>query len=140
MIGHGQKLTRKSELALAALLTEPTLPAAAARAGGSEATIARWLQRPEFRAAYRAARRQIVEAAIGTLQTATSEAVETLRRNLENESGSVQVRAAVAILDHATKAVELMEVVERVDALETRLNSTPDINPGPQWPGSRTAA
>lgn len=123
MNGHGQKLTRKSEQALVALLAESTLPAAAARAGVSEATIARWLRNPQFRAAYRDARRQIVEAAIGTLQGATSEAVETLRRNLTHDNGNVQVRAAVAILDHATKAIELMDLAERVEALEQRSNA-----------------
>lgn len=120
MTGHGQKLTRKSEQALVALLAEPTLPAAAARVGVSEATIARWLRNPQFRAAYREARRQIVEAAIGTLQGATSEAVETLRRNLHQKSGSVQVRAAIAILDRATAAIELMDLAQRVEALEIR--------------------
>ncbi len=41
MKGHGQKLTRKQEALIAALLTEPTHAAAAARAGVSEATLHR---------------------------------------------------------------------------------------------------
>lgn len=118
MNGHGQKLTRRFEVALAALLTEPTLAAAATKAGVSESTLARWLQRPDLRAAYRAARREIVESAIATLQRSTSEAVETLRRNLSNESASVQVRSAVAILEHATRAIDRVDLLERIEALE----------------------
>jgi hypothetical protein len=116
--GHGEKLSRRHEATVAALLTEPTLAAAANRAGISEATLARWLKRPEFQAAFRAARRQVVEAAIGTLQTASSEAVATLRRNLGASAESVQIRAAAVILEHATKAIELMDLVERVERLE----------------------
>jgi hypothetical protein len=116
--GHGEKLTRRYEHALAALLTEPTLAGAAARTGVSEATLARWLRRDDFRRAFRAARREVVESAIGKLQGATEEAVEALRRNLSSESGSIQVRAACAILAHATKAIELMDLVERVESLE----------------------
>jgi hypothetical protein len=37
------KLTRKQEALIAALLTEPTHAAAAAKAGVSEATLHRWL-------------------------------------------------------------------------------------------------
>jgi transposase-like protein len=51
--GHGQKLTSKQEVLIAALLTEPTYAAAAAKAGVSAATLYRWLQLPSFRTAYR---------------------------------------------------------------------------------------
>ena len=45
--GHGQKFTRKNEILIAALLTEPTHAAAAAKAGVSPATLYRWLNVPE---------------------------------------------------------------------------------------------
>src|SRR5438094_887680 len=59
--GHGQKLTSKQETLIAALLTEPTYAAAAAKAGVGTATLYRWMHLPEFRAAYRRARRELVE-------------------------------------------------------------------------------
>jgi len=61
MEGHGQKLTSKQEALIAALLTEPTYAAAAAKAGVGETTLYRWLQLPPFRTAYRQARRELVE-------------------------------------------------------------------------------
>lgn len=102
MKGHGQKLTRKQEALIAALLCEPTHATAGAKAGVSEATLHRWLRLPEFQAAYRQARRELVEGAIGRIQAATGQAVDTL---LAVATGGAKdadrVRAAVALLDHA---------------------------------------
>ena len=84
-------------------------------------TIWRWIQQADFRARLRDARRAVVEGAIGRLQQAATEAVETLRRNLTCGTPSVEVRAAATILDQAIKAVELFDMVERVEQLEARL-------------------
>jgi hypothetical protein len=98
-VGAGRsKLRRKTEAAVAALLTEPTHAAAAARAGVAESTLHRWLRRPEFQAAYRAARERVVDEAVGQLQRAAGEAVATLRANLAGPRPADQIRAAVAIL------------------------------------------
>lgn len=116
------KLERRHEVFIAALLTEPTITAAAQRARISEATALRWLKLPDVSEAARSARRQVVEAAIAHLQGSASEAVEALRRNLAPETPrAIQVRAAVAVLQFATQAVELVEVLERVDRLEAAL-------------------
>jgi hypothetical protein len=112
---------RKQDKAILALLTEPTVEAAARSADVAPATIWRWTQQADFRSRLRDARRAVVEGAIGRLQQAATEAVETLRRNLTCGTPSVEVRAATAILDQAIKAVELFDVVERVEQLEARL-------------------
>jgi hypothetical protein len=119
MAGAGN-LSRKQEQAVAALLSEPTVAAAASNAGVAERTLWRWLQVPEFHAEYRAARRRVVEGAIGQLQRATVEAVETLRRNLNCGSPSTEVRAALGILDQAVRGVELLDIEELLSELETR--------------------
>jgi hypothetical protein len=106
MSGHGQKLTRKQEALIAALLTEPTHAAAASRAGVSEATLHRWLHLPEFRAAYRHARRELVDGAVGRIQAATGQAVDTLLTVARTGAkDSDRVRAAVALLDHAFRGL-----------------------------------
>ena len=46
--GHGEKLTRKKEQAIVALLTEPTITRAADSAGIAEATLRRWMRLDEF--------------------------------------------------------------------------------------------
>jgi hypothetical protein len=106
MSGHGEKLSRRQEAAIAALLTETTHAAAAAAAGIGEATLRRWLQLPPFRAAYRRARRQLVEAAVGRIQAATGQAVDTLLAVAKDgKKDGDRVRAAVALLDHAFRGL-----------------------------------
>jgi hypothetical protein len=72
----------------------------------------------DFTTEYRAARRQVVEQATARLQQASSGAVDTLVKSLEADSESVQLRAAMAILADATNAVELLDLEERLAALE----------------------
>jgi hypothetical protein len=69
MTGHGEKLSRKREQAIAALLTQPTIAAAAKMAGIGERTLRRWLKLPEFASAYDAARREVVVAASEEMKT-----------------------------------------------------------------------
>ncbi len=120
MTGHGEKLTRKADDLIVALLAHDTISAAAKAAGIGEKTAHRWLALPEFQQHYRAARRQVVEQSLSALQSATVEAVETLRRNLHCERPSVEVAAAQAIIDRSIKAVELLDLDERLAALESR--------------------
>src|SRR5262245_21063757 len=82
VIGGGwrTKIGRKAEAVIAALLAEPTHVAAATKAGVGAATVQRWLRDPAFQAAYRTARRAVLDHAVGRLQYATGRAVETLVR------------------------------------------------------------
>jgi len=101
-----RKLGRKQEALIASLLTEPTHAAAAAQAGISEATVQRWLHLPEFQTAYRQARRQLVEGAVGRIQAATGQAVDTLLAVARGGAKDAdRVRAAVALLDHALRGL-----------------------------------
>ena len=118
MKGHGEKLGRKEEQAILALLTHPTIPEAAAACGVGEATLWRWMQEPEFRDRYRQARRQVLEGAIASLQQAAGEAAATLRALLTAESETVRLGACRAILEQATKGADLLDLEARIAALE----------------------
>jgi len=108
----GNGLTSKQEAGIAALLSQPTHVAAAALAGVSESTLYRWLQVPAFRAAYRQARRELVEAAVGRVQTAAGRAVEALVTvAAKGRRDGDRVRAAVAILDHAHRGLSDADVL-----------------------------
>ncbi len=132
MKGHGEKLSRKQEAAIAALLSAPTIKDAARGCDVSEVTLWRWLQLREFAAAYRAARRQVVERAVSELQAASGEAVETLKRNLHCEQANVEIRAAQIILEQAVKGVELMDLQERIERLE-EMSASQDKGTGKRW-------
>ena len=113
-------LTRRQEAFLVALLGCATIAQAATSAQIAEITAVRWLKTPAFQAAYREARRQVVQHAIGQVQQATGEAVETLRSVMQDPEApaSARVSAAKAVLDTAVKAVELENLEARITALE----------------------
>ena len=115
----------RQDRAIVALLSEPSIEAAAKTADVSDVSIWRWMKQPEFRAKLRDARRAVVEGAIGRLQAAATEAVDTLRRNLTCGTPSVEVKAAATILDQAVRCVELFDLAERVEHLEARLGDGP---------------
>ena len=116
--GHGQKRERLEDRALAALLSEPTIAQAATKAAVSESTLLRWLAEPSFKARYRDARRQVVELAVTGLQQAIGDAVAALGRNLKCGVPASEIAAARTILDLAVKGIELVDLAERVEALE----------------------
>ena len=120
------KLTRKQEALISALLTAPSLAAAAQQAGLSEVTAWRWLKDATFQATYREARRAVVQHAIVQVQHATGEAVETLRNVMQDSESpaSARVSAAKAILETAVKAVELEDLEARIVALEAAQKGT----------------
>jgi hypothetical protein len=111
--GHGQKLTSKQEALIAALLTEPNHAAAAIKAGVGKTTLYRWMRLPEFRAAYRQARRELVEGAIGRIQAGTGKAVEALLDVACNgRRDGDRVRAAIALLEHAFRGIADADVLQ----------------------------
>lgn len=118
MKGHGEKLTRKQEQAVAALLAEPTLAAAAVRCGVGQTTLWRWLQDQAFNEAYRSARRTVVDGTIATLQQAAGEAVACLRRNLNCGRPGVEVRAATTILEQVLGTADRADLEARLRRLE----------------------
>ncbi len=63
MTGHGAKFGRKQEQAIAALLTQPSMEAAARSIGIAVKTLRTWLKVPEFHRSYLDARREVVSQA-----------------------------------------------------------------------------
>ena len=120
MTGHGAKFGRKKEEAIAALLTQRNMDEAARAVGVAPKTLLRWLQIPEFQAAYRKGRRDAHGQSIARLQQATSAAVSTLLKVMVDPStpASTKVRAADSVLDHSAKAIELEDIEVRVAELE----------------------
>jgi hypothetical protein len=122
MEAHGEKLSRKQELAIAALLTCSAITDAAKQCGIGEVTLHRWLKDATFQAAYREARRAVVQQAITQVQRATGEAVETLRNVMQDRESpaSAKVSAAKTILETAVKGIEIEDLEARIAALEAQ--------------------
>ena len=114
------------ERAIIALLSEPTLKAAAASASISETTLWRWLREPNFKVAYQRARQEALGRATTRLAALVEVAVEALDELDEivadrAVSPHVRVSAASRIIDFALKAAEIEEVQARLEKLEAAL-------------------
>jgi hypothetical protein len=123
MEGHGERVSRDTEAAVAALLSCRSIAAAAKKVGVNEKTLRAWLKEEAFASAYRAARRAVVEYSIAQVQKLTEQAVKALARNLRCGVPAVEVKAAVAILDQAGRGVELLDLAERLAKLENPAGS-----------------
>lgn len=111
-------MSTKQARAIAALLSERTHAAAADKAQVSERTLYLWLADEQFQRHYQTARREAVKQATAGLQHLTSKAVETLETLLTSSKPTVQLGAARLVLEMSIKAVELEDVLQRLDRLE----------------------
>jgi transposase-like protein len=125
MRGHGTKFSRKMEEAVAALLTQRNVDEAARAAGIGAATLLRWQKLPEFKKAFREARRAAHQQSNARLQQATSAAVSTLLKVMVDPAtpASTKVRAADSVLNHSAKAIELEDIEARIEELERAAES-----------------
>src|SRR4051812_9742880 len=120
MAGHGEKLGRKKEEAIAALLSQRNIEDAAKITRVGKRTLLRWLKLPEFQLAYREARKATFGQSIARLQQAASAAATPLLKVMVDPStpASTRVRAADSVLDHAARAIEIEDIEARILALE----------------------
>jgi transposase-like protein len=118
--GHGQKLGRKKEAAIVALLAHDTIPKAAASIGVHAQSLKNWLKDEGFRRAFKQARRAVLDDALGHLHAVSREAVDTLRKLLKAKGESVRLGACRAILELGVKLRESIELEERIEALENK--------------------
>jgi transposase-like protein len=128
MSRFGEKLGRKQEGAIVALLSQRNIEDAARIAGITPRTLYRWLKEPEFDAAYRAAKRAAFGQAVARLQQGASAAATTLLKTMiePNTPASVRVRAAECVMNHAMKAIELEDIEARVAELERAADVSKD--------------
>ena len=126
LTGHGQKLTGKQQALIAALLTEPTYTAAAAKAAISRASLYRWMKLPTFRVAYHQAARELFEVAITRIQAASGMAVDALVEVIrQSRRDGDRIRAANAVLNHAHRGLAAADLLhgERETGEEPPVNS-----------------
>ena len=119
---------KKREVAIEALLTEPTVEAAARVSKASARTIRRWLKDDaDFVASYRAARRQIFEAAVGRLVSLCAKAVEQIETILNDPQApvSVKLRTAQLVLEQVRTA-QADDIEQRLQQIEEQVERIAD--------------
>src|SRR5438067_269191 len=123
-----QTLTRKQQRAIETLISESTLLEAAQQAGVGYTTLKRWRKLPAFQDAERAARREILDRTVSQLLAIRAQAVATLKRALDNGESTVEVRAALAVLEHGTKGVETLDLLYEIESLKRQIAESRHVN------------
>ena len=121
-----QAKTRLVERAVAALLTKPTIRAAARECGVSSRTLQRVMKQPEFESAYRDARRALVREATAKLTANSGRAADILRKVFDDRKATpgARVAAATQTIRLTLEGYELEELERRISDLETKKNAT----------------
>ena len=115
-------MTGKQQKALAALIRAPTRAIAAKEAGVGVSTLRRWMREDDFRAAYKEALAELLEDASAQSKRNLSRALDVLADVMENgENSQVRITAARSTLEYALKLSEVVDVQQRLDALEKML-------------------
>ena len=107
-------------LAHAALLSEPTIVAAAARVGMGESTLRRWLtEDTAFQADYEAARHATFQAALRRIPALTARAVDTLADLLGDATHpAVRLGAARTVAEIGMHQYDAETILKKLDNLE----------------------
>lgn len=113
-------MTPKQEKALACLITQPTLKAAAAAAGIDYRTMRRYLDDADFLAEYRHISTELVADARMRGQQLLSPAMETLAEICSDTDAKAtdRIAAARSILEWGIRLTEFSDIEERLEALE----------------------
>jgi transposase-like protein len=119
----GRKLTARQDKAVAILAVGSSVEAVAERVGISRQTIHRWMLQPDFKAAVTAARRQAVQVVFDTLSQSVNQAAEKLTALVKSQTESICLRSCEILLRFAKEHIEIGDLVERLDAIERRLDS-----------------
>lgn len=111
---------RKDELIISALISNPTVRAAAAVCGISEKQIHTRLRQPAFREKYDAARRELLEQSTAYIQGIVSEAIQKMRDVMHDPDASqqVQLNAAEAITRTSLKYTEQNDILAQLAELK----------------------
>lgn len=111
--------------AIAAIVSHPTIKAAAGACGVTEKTMHAWLNEPEFSKKVRTAQEEIARESIGRVLNTIGCALDVLVEVATDKesNASTRVSAAKALLDQSLRVYELETVQRRLDALERRLHA-----------------
>lgn len=105
---------------LQALITSPTIKAAADQAGVTEKTVYNYLHDAEFLREYQRIGEQCVHAVSGQLVQSMTKAVSVLLEIATDREcvPGARVQAARSILEYGQKFTELSDILPRIEALE----------------------
>ncbi len=117
-----KKADRAKEQALLVLVTTPNYTEAAKVLGISPPTIYEWLKDPVFSQELNRRRNQLVEESLDRLKNYVNKSAETLGALLDDANPQIRRGAANDILNHVMKFKEVIEIEQRLNAIERKIS------------------
>lgn len=117
-------VTAKRAIAITELLNPAnrTMGDVAAKCGIAERQLYRWMEKPDFQAELAAARKALLERTLDRLAGSTVHAVDALLSTLDRTNpAGLRRLAANDILGHYGKLVDLVDLQQRISAMEELL-------------------
>lgn len=113
------------EQIIAALLSNGTIKAAAAAVGLSERAIYDRMNDGEFKALYRAAKADLIRAAVFHINGQLQEAIDTVVAVMKNEDNNpaIRLQAAQTILNNAGKFAQRLQKDENSVSMQVESNT-----------------
>lgn len=114
---------RKSK-AILALLSQPTIEAAAQEVGVTRKTLHQWLKDDDFKTKLQEAKKETVGHVTMRLRVSMSEAIDTLIEVMRDpeSSANARVSAAKTILESGLKAHELEDLATKLEVMEQQIH------------------
>jgi transposase-like protein len=112
------KSADRKEKAILALLGGATILETSVQAGVSKRTLFKWLQELEFRQRLEQEKNNVRDRDINLLKATLGDAINAARVLLGSQSERVRLTACQILLEYGFKAIELSEIVERIQKLE----------------------
>ena len=114
------KNQNKDEIVIAALISNPTVRAAAQVCGVCETQIYARLRNATFKEKYDAARRELLEQSTAYIQGIVSEAIQKMREVMNDPDASqqTQLNAAESILRNSLKFTEQNDILTQLAELK----------------------
>lgn len=121
-------MKHNSEKVIVALLTESSISRAANKLRIDESTIFRLMQNPDFMSAYNDAKRRMLDNTLNAIQSASGEALETLRTIMSDQTvqPGTRVSAAKTILELSLRAFESQQMDQRISDIERSIANKMD--------------
>lgn len=115
---ESDNLTERQMKAIPFLVASATIEEGCKRAKISRETYYQWVSHPPFIEELRRQRDLVIGEAFGTLKANLTKAVDVLVGLLETKNENLKRFVANDILGHVLKAKELVEIEERLSAVE----------------------
>ena len=115
-----EKIGGRKEAAILALLTARSVEDAARAANVPPRTLYRWMQDPNFDAAFRRTKRMTFGQSLARFQQAAGAAAGIMLKIMVDNTvpATTRLKAAVSVFSHARDAIETEEIEARLAALE----------------------